>query len=167
MRAVSTFAKKIVLAAAVSAMLPVGFACAASQTAQAPAIAYRQAENAADEFLGFWEEALEGEIRLTVTKAEKGWYGVEVSHRRNERQVDMWTMTAKPAGDHVMQYTDGNHILLTYGPQYIEKEEFLYRNGTGTIRMVGPKQVKWQDDQDHKADDVLFIPLRSPLGGGL
>ena len=56
---------------------------------------------------------------------------------------------------------------MTYGDKYIEKEELLYQDGTGTISFTGTKRIVWIDDQDHVADDFVFIPLRSPLGGGL
>ena len=167
MKTIPIIAKKLLLAAAISAMLPTGFACAMPNTVQDAAIEYKAADYTPDEFLGFWEEEAEGNFRLTVTVGEKGWYGIEVCYNRNKTQVDMWTMTAKPVGKHVLEYSDCHHYLLTYGPQYIDKEEVLYEKGTGTIHMVGTKRVVWKDNQDHIADNAIFIPLRSPLGGGL
>ena len=38
---------------------------------------------------------------------------------------------------------------------------------TGSLRMVGTKRIIWQDNQDHKVDGAVFVPLMSPLGGGL
>ena len=167
MKAVFAFARKIVLAAAISAMLPTGFACAMPNSVQAAAVEDKASAFTADEFVGFWEEEAEGNFRFTVTHAEPGWYGIEVCYNRTPKLVDIWTMTAKPTGKHVMEYKDCRHYLLTYGPQYIDKEELLYENGTGTVHMVGPKRIVWKDHQDHVADSVFFIPLRSPLGGGL
>ena len=159
---ISNIAGKLVLAAAIVAMVPTGFVWAAPETAQTAAVARK----AADEFIGFWEEESNSRIGLTITPAEKGWYGIEISWPRNDRQVDMWTMTARPTGDHVLRYADCRHYLLTYGPQYLEKEELLYQDGTGSLRMAGAKRILWQDDQDRKADDAVFVPLTSPLGGG-
>ena len=76
-------------------------------------------------------------------------------------------MSAYPAGEHMLRYKDCIHYLLTFNGTVVEREEILYENGTGTVVMEGLKRVRWFDDQDHKADDVLYIPLRSPLGGGL
>ena len=167
MSTVSAFAKKIALAATISAMLPTGFACAMTTAARDAAVERKASNYSADEFIGFWEKEGNDRIGLTVTPAEKGWYGIEISWPRNNRQVDMYTMTAKPAGEHVLQYTDCRHYLLTFGEKYIEKEELLYQDGTGSLRMVGAKRIEWQDDQEHKADGDVFVPLSSPLGGGL
>lgn len=162
MHTISVFAQKMALAATIFAMVPAGIACAMPDAAQTAAVERK----AADEFIGFWEEESNSRIGLTITPAQTGWYGVEISWPRNERQVDMWTMTARPTGDHVLRYADCQHYLLTYGPQYLEKEELLYRDGTGSLRMVDAKRIFWQDDQEHKADDAVFVPLTSPLGGG-
>ena len=43
----------------------------------------------------------------------------------------------------------------------------LYQNGTGRVSLVGKDTLTWQDDQEHKGDGLLFVPLSSPLGGGL
>ena len=162
----SAFTKKVFLAAAIAATLPAGNACAEPVVAQDAAAEAGTAAYAADEFIGFWEEGSNGRVGLTITPAQKGWYGIEVCWPRNGRQVDMWTMTAKPTGDHILQYTDCRHYLLTYGEQYLEKEELLYQDGTGKLLMAGAKRIVWQDDQDHKADEAVFVPLKSPLGGG-
>ena len=167
MNAIPILAKKMALAAAISVMLPAGFACAMPNAAQDAVVEYKASGYSADEFIGFWEKEDNTRIGLTITPAEKGWYGIEVCWPRNDRQVDMYTMTAKPAGDHVLQYSDCKHYLLTYGEKYIDKEELLYENGTGSLRMVGVKRITWQDDQEHKADGAVFVPLSSPLGGGL
>ncbi len=185
MFAVPAFVKRIVLVGALFALPLTGYAWAEPHAAlddvqdvaieneadvdevQDEDVDEDDSAYAADKFLGFWEEYIEGDVRLTITRAEKGWYGIEVSWRRNSHQVDMWTMTAKPTDDNTLQYEDGNHHLVTYGQKYIDKEELLYKNGTGRILMVGDKRIVWEDDQDHKADDILFVPLRSPLGGGL
>ena len=167
MNAIPTLVKNFVMAATISAMLPIGYACAMPDTVQDAAIGFQTANYSPDEFIGFWEEEKEGDSRLTVTPAEKGWYGIEISWPRNKHQVDMWTMTAKPTGNHIMQYTDCKHYLLTFGQQYIEKEELLYQDGTGSVIMIDTKKVAWLDDQDHRADDTAFVPLKSPLGGGL
>ncbi|MBP5200614.1 MAG: hypothetical protein J6Z82_08190, partial [Schwartzia sp.] len=129
MKAVSSFAKKIVLAAAISAVLPTGFACAVPNPVQAAAAEDKNSAFTADEFVGFWEEEAEGNFRFTVTQAEPGWYGIEVCYNRTPKLVDIWTMTARPTGEHAMEYKDCSHYLLTYGPQYIDKEELLYANG--------------------------------------
>lgn len=148
-------------------MLPVGFANAMPSAVPGPAVEYSSSVRAGDEFLGFWDEELVGIGRINITVGEDDWYGVEVSWRRSAYQVDMWTMSAVPVGKGVMKYTDCRHYLLTYGEKYIEKEELLYENGTGTLSFIGPKRILWIDDQDHVADDSVFIPIRSPLGGGL
>lgn len=158
---------KIFSALAVLFLLHMSIANAMPSTMPDTAVEYSASNRKGDEFLGFWEEEKAGEGRLTVTVGENDWYGVEVSWRRNARQVDMWTMSAVPVGKGVMKYSDCSHYLLTYGDKYIEKEELLYQNGTGTISFTGPKRIVWVDDQDHVADDFVFIPLRSPLGGGL
>ena len=164
----SGIAKKIALAAAISSMVSMGgIAYAMPGFVQGAAMEQKASKDPKYEFCGFWEEDLKGDIRLTVTPAEEGWFGVEVSWRRNSKQVDMWTMTAKPIGNHTMQYTDCRHYLLTYGPKYLDKEELLYEGGTGSLRMVGTERIAWQDDQEHRADGLSFVPLRSPLGGGL
>ena len=159
--------RKTFLAAAVAAMIPAGFACPMTEASQQAAAAESKMPGAsADEFIGFWEEESNDRIGLTITPAEKGWYGIEVSWPRNDRQVDMWTMTARPAGSSVLEYTDCRHYLLTRGQQYWEKEELLYSDGTGKLLMADVKRIVWQDDQDHKADGAVFVPLTSPLGGG-
>lgn len=158
---------RIFSALAILFMLPMGFVNAMPTAVPGTAVEYDSSIRKGDEFLGFWEEEKAGEGRLTVTVGENDWYGVEVSWRRNARQVDMWTMSAVPVGKGIMKYSDCSHYLLTFGDKYIEKEELLYENGTGTISFTGPKRIVWIDDQDHVADDSVFIPLRSPLGGGL
>ncbi len=120
-----------------------------------------------DEFIGFWEEDLKGEARFTVTPGDGAWYGIEASWPHGANQVEFWTMSAYPAEEHVLRYTDCIHYLLTFNGTVVEREEILYENGSGTVVMEGPKRLRWFDDQDHKADDVLYVPLRSPLGGGL
>jgi hypothetical protein len=167
MNGIPSLARKVIFAAAIAAMLPAGAACAAPNAVQDAAVESKISDQAADEFIGFWEKEDNDRVGLTITPAEKGWYGIEISWPRNKKQVDMWTMTAKPAGNHVLQYTDCKHYLLTYGEKYIEKEELLYQDGTGSLKMVGTKRITWQDDQDHKADGTAFVPLTSPLGGGL
>ena len=167
MNAFPILAKKIALATALSVMLPAGFACAMPDAAREAVVEYTASNYSADEFIGFWEKEGHDRIGLTITPAEKGWYGIEVSWPRNNRQVDMYTMTAKPAGNHVLQYSDCKHYLVTFGEKYIEKEELLYQDGTGSLRMVAAKRITWQDNQEHKADDAVFVPLSSPLGGGL
>ncbi len=185
MIAVPAFAKRIVLVGALLALPLTGYAWAEPYAAldDVQTAAFEEETDlddvqdedvdddalyyTADEYLGFWEEYIEGDVRLTVTRGEKGWYGVEISWPRNSHQVDMFTMTAKPTDGNALQYEDGNHHLVTYGQKYIDKEELIYKNGTGRIYMVGDKRIVWEDDQDHKADDIVFVPLRSPLGGGL
>ena len=167
MHGIPGLARKLFFAAAIAAMLPAGGACAAPNAAQDAAVESKISDHAADEFIGFWEKEGNNRIGLTITPAEKGWYGIEISWPRNKQQVDMWTMTAKPAGNHVLQYTDCKHYLLTFGEKYIEKEELLYEDGTGSLHMVAAKRITWQDDQEHKADGAAFVPLTSPLGGGL
>ncbi len=167
MHAFTALIWKAVLAAAIIALLPAGFACAMPNAAPAAVVEYQASDPSPDAFIGFWEEESNDRVGLTITPAEKGWYGVEISWPRSKRQVDMWTMTARPVSGNVLQYTDCRHYLLTFGEQYIEKEELLYQDGTGNLRMVGVKRITWQDDQDHKADGAVFVPLTSPLGGGL
>ena len=160
-------ARKLFFAAAIAAMLPAGAAYTAPNAVQDAAVESKTSDYSADEFIGFWEKEDNDRIGLTITPAEKGWYGIEISWPRDKHHVDMWTMTAKPAGKHVLEYTDCSHYLLTFGEKYIEKEELLYKDGTGSLRMVSTKRITWQDDQDHKADGTAFVPLTSPLGGGL
>jgi hypothetical protein len=76
-------------------------------------------------------------------------------------------MTARPVSKDTLEYADCRHYLLTYGDKYIESEEVLYQNGTGRVSLVGKDTLTWQDDQEHKGDGLLFVPLSSPLGGGL
>ena len=167
MNGIPSLARKLIFAAAIAAMLPAGAACAAPSAGQDAAVESKTSDYSADEFIGFWEKEDNDRIGLTITPAEKGWYGIEISWPRDKHHVDMWTMTAKPAGKHVLEYTDCSHYLLTFGEKYIEKEELLYKDGTGSLRMAGTKRITWQDDQDHKADGAAFVPLTSPLGGGL
>ena len=41
-----------------------------------------------NEFCGFWEDSGTKVVRINVTTAEEGWFGLEVSWRRNSRQVE-------------------------------------------------------------------------------
>jgi len=144
-----------------------GLVCALPERGQSVAAKGILSRERINDFCGFWEESREKVVRINVTTAEEGWFGIEVSWRRNSRQVDMWTMTARPINTDTLEYTDCSHYLLTYGPQYIENEEILYKDGTGKIQLSGKDVLTWQDDQEHKGDDFVFIPLTSPLGGGL
>ena len=167
MYAVLKSAGGLFMALALSAMAQFGLACVwpgGGQGAMAQGILSQERIN---EFCGFWEDSGTKVVRINVTTAEDGWFGLEVSWRRNSRQVDMWTMTARPMSKDTLEYADCSHYLLTYGDKYIESEEVLYQNGTGRVSLVGKDTLTWQDDQEHKGDGLLFVPLSSPLGGGL
>ena len=49
----------------------------------------------------------------------------------------------------------------------IDKEEVLYKNGTGSITVNSAKEMTWRDDQDHVADNIVYVKMNRPLGGGL
>ena len=167
MLTILSFARKAAVAVAVAAMITTGGAYAMPFTPGDVAVEHQASKVSADEFIGFWEKEDNDRIGLTITPEGKGCYGIEISWPRNSRQVDMYTMSARPAGDHVLQYTNCKHYLVTFSGTYVEDEELLYKDGTGTLRMVSAKRITWQDDQEHKADGAAFVPLSSPLGGGL
>ena len=100
---------KIFSALAVLFLLHMSIADAMPSAMPDTAVEYSASNRKGDEFLGFWEEEKDGEGRLTVTVGENDWYGVEVSWRRNARQVDIWTMSAVPVGKGVMKYSDCRH----------------------------------------------------------
>ena len=76
-------------------------------------------------------------------------------------------MTGYPAGKDTMTYKDCIHYLLTYKDGMIDKEEILYKNGTGSITVNSAKEMTWRDDQDHVADNIVYVKMNRPLGGGL
>ena len=167
MYAVLKSAVRLLVALSLLAVAQFGAICAWPEGGQVASAKGILSQERINEFCGFWEDSGTKVVRINVTTAEEGWFGLEVSWRRNSRQVDMWTMTARPVSKDTLEYADCSHYLLTYGDKYIESEEVLYQNGTGRVSLVGKDTLTWQDDQEHKGDGLLFVPLSSPLGGGL
>ncbi|MBR4907705.1 MAG: hypothetical protein IKZ43_01685 [Acidaminococcaceae bacterium] len=164
--------KRIVSTAAILIMIPTGLAFAMPGTVPGTAVefkaeTYDYTKDAFFSWCGWWGEKAADRAMITITTGEKGWYGVEICWRRNASQVDMWTMSAEPAGKDVMEYKDCIHSLLTYKDGAIDKEEILYKNGTGAITVNSAKEMTWRDDQDHIADKIVYVKLNRPLGGGL
>ncbi len=158
--------RKIFAVLAVVLMIPIGTASAMPGTVLDTSYEYKMSGETPEKFLGFWDEELVGKGRMNVTPGDGDWYGVEVSWARSAYQVDMWTMSVNIPDDGVFEYRDCIHYLLTYGVQYLEKEDILYENGTGRFIMNGGR-VTWIDDQDHVADNSVFVKSTSPNGGGL
>ena len=161
------FAGRLLVALSLLVAAQFGAACALHEGGQVASAKGILSQERINEFCGFWEDSGTKVVRINVTTAEEGWFGLEVSWRRNSHQVDIWTMTARPVSKDTLEYADCRHYLLTYGDKYIESEEVLYQNGTGRVSLVGKDTLTWQDDQEHKGDGLLFVPLSSPLGGGL
>ena len=161
------FAGRLLVALSLLAVAQFGSICALPEGGQVASAKGILSQERINEFCGFWEDSGTKVVRINVTTAEEGWFGLEVSWRRNSHQVDIWTMTARPVSKDTLEYADCSHYLLTYGDKYIESEEVLYQNGTGRVSLVGKDTLTWQDDQEHKGDGLLFVPLSSPLGGGL
>lgn len=161
--------KKWLAGAAILCAVPVSFAWAVPQAQAVPPTGTerRLAEYTPDHFIGFWEDDATGESRLTVTPGEKGWYGVEISWQRSRNQSELWTMSAVPAEGYVLEYRDCIHYRLTFNGTVVEREEILYEEGTGRICLIGDRKILWEDDQDHTGAGSVYVPLKSPLGGGL
>ena len=164
--------KKLAMAAAIVFMIPAGFAFAMPSIAPETAVEFKAAKydytkDAFFSWCGWWGEKAADRAMITVTTGEEGWYGLEISWRRSASQVDMWTMTGYPAGKDTMTYKDCIHYLLTYKDGLIDKEEILYKNGTGSITVNSAKEMTWRDDQDHVADNIVYVKMNRPLGGGL
>ena len=70
MHGIPGLARKLFFAAAITAMLPAGAACAAPNAAQDAAVESKISDHAADEFIGFWEKEGNDRIGLTITPAE-------------------------------------------------------------------------------------------------
>lgn len=175
--------KKIVAVAAIAYMIPTGIIYAmpnvmpqttfidrATAVARGEAMELKAAEIPVKElarWCGWWGEKSADRSRLTITKGEPGWYGVEISWPRNATQIDMWTMSAIPVDSNTLQFKDCSHYLLTYKGKTIDKEELLYENGTGSLTMNSAGEIIWRDDQEHKGDTVSYVKLNLPDGGGL
>lgn len=159
--------KKSAVAAMIALVLPMGFACAMPEAVTEAAVAHEMSTSSPDVFVGWWGEKVAGRGRITVTHGENGWYGVEVCWSRSAYQVDMWTMSVVPMDNNIYQYTDCSHYLLTYNRDMLEREDVLYKDGTGRFFLDSDEEVRWQDDQDHVADHAVFVRLDMPNGGGL
>ena len=164
--------RKTVMAAVILFLIPAGLAFAMPNVVPETAVElkaekYDYTKDAFISWCGWWGEKGTDRSMITITTGEKGWYGVEIYLTRNATQVDMWTMSAVPAGKNVMEYKDCTHYLLTYKDERIDREDILYKNGTGTISVNSNGKMTWRDNQDHIADKIVYEKLNRPQGGGL
>ena len=171
--------KKLAMVAAIVFMIPAQFVCAMSNVMpnNVPEAVVELKKEMPDfskdpfkEWYGWWGEKAANRGRITVTRGENGWYGIEIAWPRNKSQTDMWMLTAVPISKDTMQYKDCQHYLLTFNasnPNIIDREETVHLNGTGTISMNSANEMIWRDDQDHRAADCVFVKLNLPDGGGL
>lgn len=74
-------------------------------------------------------------------------------------EMNVWTMTARPAASHVLRYEDCRCVTLTLNEQGVENEALQYENGTGSFTLLSTNELRWQDDTGHTADDALFIAV--------
>lgn len=130
-------------------------------------LVYQRVGYTPDDFLGWWYEKVAGRGRITVTTGEDGWYGVEVCWSRSSSEVDMWTMSGVPAEDGVLLYNDCSHYRLAFNGTVVEKEELVYKDGTGSLFFVGDHEIMWLDNQEHAADNCVFVYNIPANGGGL
>lgn len=165
--------KRLVMVAALVFMIPAGLAFAMSGFESGSPVELKAYYVKEDPFLGWygwWGEKAASRGRISVTQGENGWYGFEISWRRNASQTDMWMLTAKPISKDTMQYKDCQHYLLTFNAtnrNVIDREETIHLNGTGTITVNRANEMIWHDDQDRRAADCVFVKLNLPDGGGL
>lgn len=110
-----------------------------------------------DSLLGNWAEKIAGRGYITISKSADGEYEVQVNWSNSAAEMNVWTMTARPAASNMLRYENCRHVLLTLREDGPETEELQYENGTGTFTLLSTNELQWQDDTGHAADDALFV----------
>ena len=112
-----------------------------------------------DSLLGNWAEKSVGRGTITISASTEDRYDVQINWSSSAAEMNVWTMTARPAASHVLRYEDCRCVTLTLNEQGVENEALQYENGTGSFTLLSTNELRWQDDTGHAADDALFIAV--------
>ena len=107
-----------------------------------------------DSLLGDWAEKIAGRGYITISKNDEGEYEVQVNWSNSAAEMNVWTMTARPAASNMLRYENCRHVLLTLREDGPETEELQYENGSGTFTLLSTNELQWQDDTGHAAAAV-------------
>ena len=110
-----------------------------------------------DSLLGNWAEKIAGRGFITISKSAEGTYEVQINWGSSAAEMNVWTMTARPAASNVLRYENGRYAILTLSEDGPETEDIQYENGTGSFTLLSTNELLWQDETGHAADDTLFI----------
>jgi hypothetical protein len=110
-----------------------------------------------DSLLGNWGEKIAGRGTIAISKNAEGQYEVQVNWASSPSEMNVWTMTARPAASNMLRYENCRHVLLTLREDGPETEELQYENGSGTFTLLRTNELQWQGDTGHAADDALFV----------
>ena len=112
-----------------------------------------------DSLLGNWAESSVGRGTITISASTEDRYDVQINWSSSAAEMNVWTMTARPAASHMLRYEDCRCVTLTLNENGVETEELQYENGTGSFTLLSTNELRWQDDTGHAADDALFIAV--------
>ena len=110
-----------------------------------------------DSLLGNWVEKIAGRGTIAISKNAEGQYEVQVNWASSASEMNVWTMTARPAASNMLRYENCRYIILTLSEDGPETEELQYENGTGLLTLLSTNELQWQDNTGHAADDAVFI----------
>ena len=110
-----------------------------------------------DSLLGNWAEKIAGRGTIAISKNAEGQYEVQVNWASSASEMNVWTMTARPAASNMLRYENCRYIILTLSEDGPETEELQYENGTGLLTLLSTNELQWQDNTGHAADDAVFI----------
>ena len=110
-----------------------------------------------DSLLGNWVEKIAGRGTIAISKNAEGQYEVQVNWASSASEMNVWTMTARPAASNMLRYENCRYIILTLSEDGPETEELQYENGTGLLTLLSTNELQWQDNTGHAADDAVFV----------
>ena len=110
-------------------------------------------ENAAQNFEG---QYYAGKGNLSITGKGDGNYLIEVWWPSSAAEHSEWVMNAKyDEATGTLTYNDCvKHDYTLNENGEVDTDVTAYTDGTGSIVIVDGSTIKWNDDQDHIADDV-------------